>query len=199
MSLDIVHDIQTAYRSVLDSLSRPGLVSHLADQANHLDIDCDCYPTTLILAMMLLDTEVTFAVVGVREQQEQVKRLINQLTFAKEVDIDQANYVFVLKSAEPQQLEAAIEMAKAGELINPHESATIIVEAQLVSNERGMLLKGPGIQTQSMARVERSGEWVRARAQKNAEFPLGIDLLFVDEEHRLLGLPRTTQIEQVMA
>lgn len=198
MSLEIVHDIQTAYRSVLDSLSRPGVVSDLAEQVSHLDIEGGCYSTTLLLALMLLDTEVTFAVVADNEQQEQVTRLINQLTYAKSVEIDQAHYVFVLSGARAQQVEAALEMAKTGELNNPHESATIIVEADVVSNESGLSLKGPGIQTESVARVERSGDWKRVREQKNAEFPLGIDLIFVDAQHRLLGLPRTTQVEQVI-
>lgn len=198
MSLDIVHDIQTAYRSVLDSLSRPGVISSLQEQVGHLDIEGGCYEGTLILALMLLDTEVTFAVVAAEELQERVTRLINQLTYAKSVELDQADYVFVLSSAEAQQLEAALEMAKTGELINPHESATIIIEARAVSNGRGLLLRGPGIQSDCIARVERSGDWRRVREQKNAEFPLGLDLVFVDADHRLLGLPRTTQVEQVI-
>ncbi|QRG69070.1 phosphonate C-P lyase system protein PhnH [Brevibacillus choshinensis] len=198
MSLDIVHDIQTAYRSVLDSLSRPGVVSNLTEQASRVDIESGCFEATLILALMLLDTEVTFAVVADGEQQELVTRLFNQLTYAKSVEIDQADYAFVLSSAKAEQLEAALEMAKTGELINPHESATIVVEADLVSQEKGLVLRGPGIETETVARVERSGEWLRVRAEKNEEFPLGIDILFVDREHRLLGLPRTTKVEQVI-
>jgi len=197
MSLDIVHNIQTAYRSVLESLSRPGVVSSLEQQAKQLDIESGCYPGTLLLALMLLDTEVTFAVVAGEERQEQVIRLINQLTYAKAVAVEQAQYVFMLSDATAQQLEEAMEETRIGELINPHESATVIVEAEAVSEESGLLLRGPGIETENVARVERSGDWVRVREQKNAEFPLGIDLIFVDAQHRLLGLPRTTQVGQV--
>lgn len=197
MSLDIVHDLQTAYRSVLDSLSRPGVVASLAEQARRLDIDGGCYPATLILALMLLDAEVTFAVVADGQHQEQVTKIINQLTYAKSVNVDCAQYVFVLIGAKEQQMEAALEAARPGELNDPHESATVIIEADAVSSDSGLLLRGPGIRTKSVARIERSGEWKRVREQKNAEFPLGIDLIFVDADHRLVALPRTTQVEQV--
>jgi alpha-D-ribose 1-methylphosphonate 5-triphosphate synthase subunit PhnH len=38
------------------------------------------------------------------------------------------------------------------------------------------------------------GRWPEIRAFKNVEYPLGIDLFFIDSDFRLLGLPRTTQL-----
>ncbi len=199
MSLDTVHDIQSVYRNVLNSLSRPGVIADLSEQANKLDLQADCYPSTLMLALMLLDTEVTFAVVAEHAVAEQVTRLINQLTYAKAVEQDQADVVFVLTGAEPRQFERALEQAKTGSLIDPHESATIIVEADAVSPDPRLLLKGPGIRAENAAHVVRSGDWLPIREQKNAEFPMGIDLIFIDGQHQLVCLPRTTQIaEQVM-
>ncbi|WP_289142860.1 phosphonate C-P lyase system protein PhnH [uncultured Brevibacillus sp.] len=197
MSLDTVHDIQIAYRKLLNSMARPGVISNLEEQAKKLEIEVGCNPSTMVLALMLLDTEVTFHVVSQRAAQ--ITKLLNQLTYAKVVEVEQAQYIFVLNDAGSVELEKALEMAKTGDLNNPHESATVIVEADVVSGDSGLLLKGPGIKTGSVVHVKRSGDWIGIREQKNAEFPTGIDLVFVDPNHQLVCLPRTTQIvEQVI-
>lgn len=67
MKLDLIYDIQRAYRKVVDSMSKPGLITNLKDEAAKVDLEAGCFPSTLVLAAMLLDTEVTFKVVSERE------------------------------------------------------------------------------------------------------------------------------------
>ncbi|MCR8630287.1 phosphonate C-P lyase system protein PhnH [Paenibacillus radicis (ex Xue et al. 2023)] len=194
MKLDLVHDIQTAYRKLLDSMSRPGWITDLSEEANNLDTDTICLPASLLLALMLLDTEVSFKVVSEREAQ--VTHLFNQLTYAKTAETDQADYIFVLSDSAPGDLAHALETAKIGDLIDPHHSATLIVETDGISSDAEFKLTGPGIKDAALVQVKTKDDWMEIRAERNAEYPLGLDLIFIDAGHRLLCLPRTTQVRK---
>ncbi|WP_409342840.1 phosphonate C-P lyase system protein PhnH [Paenibacillus sp. MBLB4367] len=196
MKLDLVHDIQTSYRKVVDAMSRPGVIADLAEEAGKLGKDAGCFPSTLLIAMMLLDTEVSFKVISAKEAE--VTHLFNQLTYARAAEAEQADYVFVLQDAASDDLRSALEGAKIGDLLDPHHSATVVVESESLTGtgEDALRLTGPGIEDACFAQVNMQADWVEIRAERNAEYPLGIDLLFVDTDHRLLCLPRTTQVSK---
>ena len=192
MKLDLVHDIQKAYRQTLDSMSRPGLISNIREQADNLSMEISCFGSTLILAIMLFDTEVKFKVYS--EHEAETVLLINQLTYAKPTEPESADYILVLNDAKAEDLEKAFRMAYAGDLLDPHKAATIIIEADYVSNDRNLTLTGPGIETETYINVKTTDHWVDLRAEKNSEYPLGIDLIFTDWYENILCLPRSTQI-----
>lgn len=191
--LDMVHDIQTAYRKIIDAMSRPGTMADLTEEAGKLDRTQGCLPATLVLAHMLLDTEVTFKVVS--EREEQMASMLSQVTYAKEAALEEADFIFVLHDAAPGSLLHALETAKIGELKDPHTASTVIIETQnITGSETKLRLTGPGIQGTAKAAICLSDEWIGARAERNSEFPLGLDLIFTDLSNRALALPRTTQI-----
>ncbi|WP_346769921.1 phosphonate C-P lyase system protein PhnH [Cytobacillus firmus] len=194
LKLDIVHDLQAVYRKLVDSSSRPGLILDLGKEAAMLDEEnaAGCSSSILLLALTLLDPEVTFKVYG--SEAAAVENELNQLTFAKAVQADQADYLFLLKDAGAGSLEDAIEMANPGTFINPHKSATIIAETGMITEGNKLLLSGPGIQTSTGISIDLPGNWIERRSEKNKEYPTGVDLVFVDRNHQLLSLPRTTQI-----
>jgi alpha-D-ribose 1-methylphosphonate 5-triphosphate synthase subunit PhnH len=193
LAFDRVHDIQTAYRKVLEALSRPGEIAHLDEEAQKAEgLLPGCLPSTAVLALMLLDTEVTFKVVS--EREDEVIAWFNRLTSAKAADAEQADYIFVLQDARPGDFEQVLLAAKSGTLEDPHQSATLIVEAASVTDGPALRLTGPGIAQENSARIGAPGDWIEVRARNNNEYPMGVDLLFVDANHRLIGLPRTTQI-----
>ncbi|TDF94739.1 phosphonate C-P lyase system protein PhnH [Paenibacillus piri] len=192
MKLDMVHDIQTAYRKLVDSMSRPGTISDLSEEAGKLERDQALLPGTLILAQMLLDTEVTFKVISQREAM--AAHMLNQLTYAKEADVEEADFIFVLNDAAPGAWLRTLEAVKIGELNDPHSSATVIIETESLSGGTTLRLTGPGIQHTAYVGLQLKEDWVDVRAERNAEFPLGLDLLFTDANHRVLALPRTTQV-----
>lgn len=194
MNFDAVHDIQRAYRKVVDSMSRPGLISDLTAEAGKADAQWGGLPVTWVLALMLLDTEVTFCICSQREAE--LTRLLNQLTFAVRTKPEKADYIFVLHDAKEGELLKALQGAKVGTLADPHASATVIVESGELSEAFELSLKGPGIEDESFVRIPLAPGWLEARAEKNAEYPLGIDMLVVDKNNKLLCLPRTTQIEE---
>ncbi|WP_394138834.1 phosphonate C-P lyase system protein PhnH [Cytobacillus oceanisediminis] len=196
MKLDIVHDLQSVYRKLIDATSRPGLISNLGKQAEILDEENEtgCSSSILLLALTLLDAEVTFKVYG--RNAEAAEKEINQLTYAKTAEAALADYLFILLDAEEGSLEKAIEKANPGTFLNPHKSAVIIAEAGAIIAGDSLILRGPGIQMDTKISVDLSGDWVKRREEKNKDYPTGVDLVFVDRSHQLLSLPRTTQIKE---
>ncbi|MEA4924090.1 MAG: phosphonate C-P lyase system protein PhnH [Syntrophomonadaceae bacterium] len=199
MELDLVHDIQAVYRKVIDSMSKPGLISNVRSQAEKVTLTIGCFNTTLLLILMLLDTEIKFKVCS--EHEEEVTQAINRLTYARATELENADFIIVLHDAPPRELVRALRRAYAGDLLNPHKSATIIFEADAVTNAPDLILTGPGIEKENRIRVNAgSDEWVDLRAEKNSEYPLGIEIIITDPDDNILCLPRTTQItRQVMA
>lgn len=192
MVLDLVHDIQAVYRKTINSMSRPGLISNITDQADKVNMEISCFGSTLVLVRMLFDTEVTFKVCSEREAE--VVKLINQLTYAKATEVESADYILILNDAKPEDFEEAFRGAYPGDLLDPHKAATLIIEADYVGNDHALTLTGPGIETECTIDVKTTDGWVDLRAEKNSEYPLGIDLIFTDWYDNILCLPRTTQI-----
>lgn len=194
MNLDIVHDIQTVYRKLVTATSRPGTLVVLDREARTLDVQMECLSSTILLARTVLDPEVSFKVIS--KAEEAVSKMINQLTYSKPVDLPEADFIFILHDASEEQMKEALNKAKVGNLLNPHESAMIILEVPDVTKGDSMILSGPGIQDESFLSLPNVSAWLAARNEKNMEFPLGIDMYFVDQQDRLIALPRTTQIRE---
>ena len=194
MNLDVVHDIQTVYRKLVTATSRPGTLVVLDREARTLDVQMECLSSTILLARTVLDPEVSFKVIS--KAEETVSRMINQLTYSKPVDLPEADFIFILHDASEEQMKEALNKAKVGNLLNPHESAMIILEVPDVTKGDSMILSGPGIQDESFLSLPNVSAWLAARNEKNMEFPLGIDMYFVDQQDRLIALPRTTQIRE---
>ncbi|MBT2648328.1 phosphonate C-P lyase system protein PhnH [Bacillus sp. ISL-34] len=194
MNLDVVHDIQTVYRKLVTATSRPGTLVVLEREAKTLDVQTECLSSTILLARTVLDPEVTFKVIA--KEEEEVSRMINQLTYSKPVDLPEADFIFILHDASDDQMKEAMTKAKVGNLLNPHESAMIILEVPDVTKGNPMILSGPGIQEESFISLPNVSAWLGVRNEKNIEFPLGIDMYFVDQQDRLIALPRTTQIKE---
>jgi alpha-D-ribose 1-methylphosphonate 5-triphosphate synthase subunit PhnH len=192
MKLDLVHDIQKSYRKVLNCMARPGVIESIKEVSEKVDMNIDFLKSTLVIMFMLLDAEVSFKIISKNERD--LTNIVNQLTYAKASDAEAADFVFVLRDAAPEDIELAFRDAKLGDLIDPHKSATIIVEVDEVSNEKALALKGPGIEEINYVKITALGNWIEAREQKNIEYPLGVDTIFIDKGSNILCLPRTTQI-----
>ena len=194
MGLDTVHDIQIAYRKVIDCMSRPGHIGNIYEEADRVDLDIDFYNSTLVLMLMLLDAEVNFKVFS--KNEERITKFVSQLTYAKPQTVEKASFVFVLRDAEEIDIKEAFEKAYEGDLIDPHRSATIIVEADGITNDRDLILSGPGIKDRNYIAIDLPSCWIDKRRLKNIEYPLGVDTIIVDKNSKLICLPRTTQISK---
>jgi alpha-D-ribose 1-methylphosphonate 5-triphosphate synthase subunit PhnH len=192
MNLDLVHDTQKAYRKLLNCMSRPGVIGSIKEQSEKIDFDISFYKGTLVSMYVLLDGEVTFNIVS--KNKEEITNFVNQITYAKATTLEEADFIFILNDAEENSLCEAYKRAKIGTLIDPHKSATLIVEAEKLSNENNYFLKGPGIEDLCNVNIITNGLFVEERKNKNIEYPLGVDTIFIDREAQIMCLPRTTKI-----
>jgi alpha-D-ribose 1-methylphosphonate 5-triphosphate synthase subunit PhnH len=194
MRFDAVHDTQKAYRQLIDCISRPGTVRSMSEICGKLDLPVPCNKAMLVFAGMLLDTEVRFHILG--HAKDEVTNVFGQFTYSAVAPLNEADFIFVLAGVDSTELVEAIAACKNGSLTDPHLSATMVVEAEMITNENYFALTGPGIQNENYINISVQGDWVVARAEKNVEFPLGIDMFFVDQKHRMCAIPRTTIIQQ---
>lgn len=204
MRLDLVHDIQQVYRRLVETTARPGTIAELEPIAASFDIPVAINRTVLLLALTLLDGEVTFAVASRRAVQD--AHSIARLTYARRVEIDEAAFVFVLagdeeRSAAEHEATEAIVAAGTGTLVDPHLGATIIIEVSSLavpktSGVDRLVLDGPGIDGEAQIEVAGASAWIDARNAACSEYPLGVDLYLVDTAHRVAALPRTTRVRR---
>jgi alpha-D-ribose 1-methylphosphonate 5-triphosphate synthase subunit PhnH len=196
MRLDAVHDLQRVFRKILAATASPGAIVDLAGEAELLDLELPLNRGILLVALALLDGETSFAVDSADRGAH--GETVSHMTYAKATRPEEADFVFVLGGADPA---GAIAAARIGTLVDPHLGATIVVEVESLEEEGGALeLSGPGIESLARlgvrpAAVPGAG-WIAARAAKNREFPLGVDLILVDSRCRLAALPRTTVIRE---
>ena len=139
---------------------------------------------------MLLDGETSFAIYaadGGRQEQS-----VSRLTLSKSASLDQADFIFF---PDPS-LDASIviERCREGTLEDPQLGATLIFRASAIESGGPLILTGPGIERETAIGIERAGDWLEARRQKNREYPLGVDAIFITDDGRLAAIPRTTKI-----
>jgi alpha-D-ribose 1-methylphosphonate 5-triphosphate synthase subunit PhnH len=193
MAIDQVHDLQQVYRKILHSMSRPGTISSIQATAEQVDYNLPCYDATLLCAMTLLDAEVTFHILS--ENHQDLIEKISEYTLAKHKPIHEADFVIVLRGDSENEIKNAIEQCKNGNLINPQSSSTWIIESSLLSNDGELTLKGPGIKTTNQLQVSFTSSMWETRNRRTKEYPMGIDLIFVDDQAQIVCVPRTTSVE----
>jgi alpha-D-ribose 1-methylphosphonate 5-triphosphate synthase subunit PhnH len=168
---------QQNYRALLEAMSRPGKVKAILQETKD-----QAY--TAILAT-LLDAEVSLADPDGLLDEETWPML--QASNAKP---QEADYI-LCNGGKPPYFQP-----KLGSLPSPEESATIIIKVDSLSEgEMSLLLSGPGVDGTTRCSITGlDPDWICKREGWVAAFPLGVDLLLVDDTS-VLALPRTTRVE----
>ncbi|MFU0789616.1 phosphonate C-P lyase system protein PhnH [Virgibacillus proomii] len=193
MAIDQVHDLQQVYRKILNSISRPGVIANLHDQASGIDYQLPCYDATLLTTMMLFDGEVTFHVIS--EHKRSIQEKISAYTLATYAPLHEADYIIVLEDAKESSIIQALDQCKKGNLINPQDSSTLIFESKTaLSNEVQLLLTGPGISYQNHLQTSFTKSVWLARNECIKEYPLGVDVVLTDAKLQVACIPRTTKV-----
>lgn len=191
MEFDRTHDVQQVYRKLLTCMSRPGIIENLSSESQKIDINIAVSRHVLAILFTVLDGEVSFSLMP--ESAHDLTKRLNHLTYAKNDAPSEADYIIITKEAE-NYAKAAIAAAKTGTLSNPHKSATVIIETQKISAGSELALSGPGIEKEKSICISGCADWLEARREKNVEFPLGVDIIIVDESGNIISLPRTTRL-----
>lgn len=195
MTLSQVHYTQQIYRKLVDAMSRPGKIQSVADVENSNSHSFDCYEATAGVLVTLLDQEVTYSVIS--EDSVNVSTMITAYTLAKEVPVEEADFIIVLEDAPISEIEEALTKCKVGTLRDPHQSSTWIIESPNLAAGNELQLKGPGIETEAALQLHFPEKFWEIRADLLKEFPLGIDLVFTNDHKQLVCMPRTTNVERL--
>ncbi|HWO76866.1 MAG TPA: phosphonate C-P lyase system protein PhnH [Bacillus sp. (in: firmicutes)] len=195
MAIDQVHDLQKVFRMILHSMSRPGTISSIETIMEKADYRIPCNQAIWLTIMTLLEAEVTFHLLS--EHHQGLIRKISEHTQARYAPINEADYVIVLKDTDESAVLEAMECCKNGNLINPDQSSTWIIESSQLTNDGQLMLTGPGIKTMCKLQTCFTKSMWQAREKRTKEFPLGIDLIFADDDSQIVCVPRTTKTEML--
>jgi len=169
---------QQIFRSLMEVMSRPGKTENLAA------ITDGVAPVRALLAT-LLDAEVSLS-----DHHYVIDAADWPLLQAKSSPVEMANYV-VCRGEQSPDFEPML-----GTLSSPEHSATIVlVVDDLTAGNNELSLSGPGVNGEQSINISGlNQDWLSQREEWNSSFPLGIDLLLVDNTH-VMALPRTTICE----
>lgn len=194
MAIDLVHDTQEVFRTFLHCMSRPGTIKNIEEIGRPIGQHDYCQHSIFVSAITLLDAETCFHVVG--EHADMIEGFLSSFTYSKVVDIQAADFIFIMKDAKKQLIKDVFKEAKKGTLTNPQRSTTILIETDHLSNGNQLIVEGPGIELTENVEIEGSEFWITERAEAIKEYPLGVDIILIDHKSNVMCLPRTTIIHE---
>ena len=190
---------QLNFRAILEAMSRPGTYQVLS--LGERVIGNSAYTEAAYIALLaaLLDNSVTFS-----DPQQLISEDELALLQANLTSIDQADFI-MCKGEFPSEFSSNRSnlshrpSPKLGTLPSPDLSATIVIcirELDYQQNDGlNVQLSGPGINGQIQCSLDGlDAEWLMARQTWVSSFPLGVDMLLVDDK-QVMALPRTTKLE----
>lgn len=206
------HVLQRAFRNIMNALARPGRLG-VVEALRTGDKEENPLPVYFeVVVKTLVDQAVTFAVSGSKEMQAIQWVTLN--THSHPTELEQADFILIPDVAHSFACRDAILKAFEGTLIAPEKGATVIVNCGLLAgdsipgaadglgaldpNEKAyrVVVSGPGIKETHTFFVDRN-DWIEARRDRGDEYPCGIDLILVDVEGHVVGIPRTIKIVSV--
>lgn len=185
-NFDEVHDVQKAYRKILDSFSRPGKVQNLKDEVNKLNEE---HGSLILIALCLVDRETSFMVFN----DENLRGKIKEVTYGKEKEKDM-DFLFI-KEEENGNFNDFMEIVSEGTLIAPHKSTTIVVEVKSLEEGKETYFEGPGIKEKVLVKCSSDlKKIIEKRDSLECEFPTGVDFIFIDEKNKQIAIPRLIKV-----
>lgn len=191
---DEVFDTQTAFRSIMQALARPGQLQKL-DAMKKLNPPKPLNAATACIGLTLMSQDSLF---HVEEQQfPQGKEYFSVNTSARFCEISEAAFLYI----QGQDSTATIAKAHTGLLEYPETSATVIIDVMAMSEEPmadalALNMQGPGVLDEKTVFIKGINPEILGMIQaKNGEYPLGIDVFMTDKKNQVLGIPRTNQFK----
>jgi alpha-D-ribose 1-methylphosphonate 5-triphosphate synthase subunit PhnH len=168
---------QRVFRELAAAFSRPGEVRDLGALIGGAD------GRRAVLAV-LMDGEVTLA-----DPHQQVAAADWPMLQAEPGPVEASRYVAV-SGREPADIQPAL-----GTLESPEFGATLLVAVErLGEGPMALEVSGPGVRgTRQLSLSGLNAAWVLRRAEWTAAFPLGVDMILMDER-RVAALPRTARL-----
>lgn len=170
---------QRVFRAVLDAFARPGIAVSLPRTD---------FPPALLPVLSLADLETGVHLLD----DDGWDTVVAVATGAPAATLHTAKYVTALRWL------TAVEFGEVavGTTLEPESGATVICAVAALSGGTSVRLSGPGVREPiEFAPAGLDSELWAARERLVAGFPAGVDLLLIDPDGGMVGLPRTTVIE----
>lgn len=179
-------ETQSVFRTLVDAMSRPGRTGELFVSEETGDPALGLYE----VARTLMDHEVSYHVLSPR--REELDARLFAITKARRAGLSEADYVVV----EPCRSGGKVLQAQRGTARFPDTGATVIYLLDGSTGSPRITLRGPGIRDE--IKPEMGGldpEELGHIRRCNADYPLGVDCMFLNDRHQVMCIPRTTEIE----
>ena len=186
---DRVHDAQTAFRSVLDALSRPGRSFSIGSPVQGLPLG----PAMAHLLLALTDESTP---VWWQFNESIGASWLRFHTSAPAVrEPNTAAFAVVVDTG----CIPPLNTLSVGSVESPERSTTLLVEVPSLHEGPDVEWRGPGIEDLQIVRIAglQDDFWTQWQAN-HAVFPQGIDIVFTCG-NAAIGLPRTTRVRRLEA
>ena len=186
---DKVFDTQCIYRLTLDAMARPGKLNSLP--ILNINPPSSLSQSAVAVALTLLDSETKFCVLP--HDQGMIDYLMLN-TGATSCSLTDAEFLIVIGREEQLELRDVC----GGTLISPEKGATLIIMVDnLAAVGKGvkLLLQGPGIKGESSLCISGlNNSIIKSLISLNQEFPMGIDVIYVDNANNIACVPRSSSL-----
>ena len=196
---DPVHGTRRTFRALLDAMARPGTIVELSAACMAgIQPPPDTHGQPIGSGLVALLLTVLDRETSVRLHGELGSDTVAQyLRFHTGVQrVERAAFEVVRCHRLDLTLCAGLELGSDEE---PQRGATLIVEVPQfdIATAPPIVLRGPGIEgTQRLPVSSLEPSVWRWRMQRQAEFPRGVDMVFVHGS-QFVALPRSTRLEEV--
>jgi alpha-D-ribose 1-methylphosphonate 5-triphosphate synthase subunit PhnH len=183
------------FRSMLDSLSRPGTISQLT-ALQSVDV-----PRCIIPLLAIVDVETRFAVIDNISTSLNWTELIGSATGAPPASLAESSWVVAFSEPTRDNMEDL----PRGSALAPERGCGLVVACALLSEgfdhgdatqeSTSIALVGPGVDGQKIVTISGiSNYFFESLCDLNGSFPAGVDAWMVDQSGQILALSRSTQI-----
>lgn len=183
------------FKSMLDSLSRPGTISQL------IALESVDAPRCIIPLLAIVDVETRFAVIDKISTAHNWGALIGSATGAPPASLAESSWVVALSEPTRDNMEDL----PRGSALAPERGCGLVVACALLSEgfdhgdatqeSTSIALTGPGVDGQKIVTISGiSNYFFESLCDLNGSFPAGVDVWMVDQSGQILALSRSTQI-----
>lgn len=193
INYDHLFESQKQYRTILDCMAKPGILATLNADIN---VPSEINKASVLVGFALMNSDVTFN--NSYNQEEEINSYLFLNTSSSPAEASEADFIFISGTHKNTN---AIDNAKQGLPEYPEHGAFVIIDTNKISEttlENGLkiTLEGPGVKNTKEVYVEGlSSEILEALAEKNIEYPLGVDTIFTDKEGTILCMPRSNKFK----
>ncbi len=182
---------QQAFRTIMRAMSYPGTIHHLA---NHNSRKIGTTSLQLV-AEALFDQDVAFCVIGDHETRE-LEDILCKRTNSTVTELSIADFIIVTKGVSTGKLLSA----KTGIPEYPDRSATVLFSIESLADGSAsdflVRLTGPGILGEKYIQIHGlDHEELCHLRELNSGYPLGVDSIFLDQQDRIMCIPRSAKIQ----